>query len=82
MFICATGQDKHEQKVYIAIEWIFIGNIYTYRNSSFADNVHTPPHDVFDRKSTGLVTCGLIGNRKKKSNSADVISSFINKICT
>lgn len=51
-----------------------------YRNSSLADKVQTPPHDVFDRKSTGLVTCGFIGKRKKKSSSADVISSLISKI--
>lgn len=53
---------------------------YTNRNSSLDDNVQIPPHDVFDRNSTGLVTCGLMGKRKKKSNSVDVISSFINKI--
>lgn len=51
-----------------------------YLNSSFDDNVHIPPQDVWDKKSTGLVTCGLIGNRRKKSNSAVVISSPISKI--
>lgn len=51
-----------------------------YRNSSFDDNVQMPPQDVFDRKSTGLVTCGLIGKRKKKSNSPGVISSFVKSI--
>lgn len=53
---------------------------YTNRYSSLDDSVQIPPHDVFDRNSTGLVTCGLMGKRKKKSNSVDVISSFINKI--
>lgn len=27
-----------------------------HRNSSFDDNVQIPPHDVFDKNSTGLVT--------------------------
>lgn len=53
----------------------------SYRNSSLDDSVQMPPHDVFERKSTGLVTCGLMGNRRKKSNSAELISSFINRIC-
>lgn len=52
----------------------------TNLNSSFDDSVQMPPHEVFDRKSTGLVTCGLSGKRRKKSNSVDVISSLISNI--
>lgn len=55
--------------------------VQSYRNSSFDDKVQMPPQEVWDKKSTGLVTCGLIGKRKKKSNSVGEISSFISKIC-
>uniref|UniRef100_A0A1B0BD91 Uncharacterized protein n=1 Tax=Glossina palpalis gambiensis TaxID=67801 RepID=A0A1B0BD91_9MUSC len=41
------------------------------RNSSFEAKLQIPPHDKLERKSTGLVTCGLIGKRKRKSNSVD-----------
>lgn len=37
--------------------------------SSLDDKLLTPPQLESDKKSTGLVTCGIMGNLKKKSNS-------------
>lgn len=51
------------------------------RKSSLEAKLQMPPHAVFDRKSTGEVTWGLMGNRSKKSTSATEISSFIRRIC-
>uniref|UniRef100_A0A1A9ZDH3 Uncharacterized protein n=1 Tax=Glossina pallidipes TaxID=7398 RepID=A0A1A9ZDH3_GLOPL len=45
-----------------------------FRNSSFEAKLQIPPHDKLERKSTGLVTCGLMGKRKRKSNSVDKTS--------
>lgn len=50
------------------------------RNSSLAERLQMPPQLEFDRKSTGLVTCGLIGNLNRKSKSAGKTSSLVSKI--
>lgn len=51
-----------------------------FLNSSLVARLHTPPQLELDRKSTGLVKCGFMGKRKRKSKSAARISSFIKRI--
>jgi len=57
--------------------WAFLKS---YRNSSRVLSDRTPPQEVFDRKSTGEVTWGVIGNRSRKSRSGTDISSFAKSI--
>jgi len=64
-----------------AYKWFRSVIIIGYLKSSLEDKLRIPPQLESDRKSTGLVTCGIIGNRKKKSSSCGLISSFINRIC-
>ena len=40
-----------------------------FLNSSMADNDRTPPQLLLDRKSTGLMELGTVGNRSRKSSS-------------
>lgn len=48
-----------------------------FLNSSFPAREQMPPQLWLERKSTGLVTWGLTGKRRKKSRSAGEISSLI-----
>lgn len=50
-----------------------------FLNSSLPANEQMPPQLWFERKSTGLVTWGLMGKRRKKSSSAEVISSLMRR---
>lgn len=52
----------------------------SYRNSSLVARLLMPPQLVLVRKSTGEVTCGVMGNLRKKSSSPAVTSFRTNKI--
>lgn len=58
----------------------FSMSLSKFLNSSFVAKLHIPPQLEFERKSTGLVTCGFMGNLSRKSRSVDKISSFIKRI--
>ena len=40
-----------------------------------------PPQQWLERKSTGLTTLGMAGNRSRKSSSAGSICLFMSKTC-
>lgn len=51
-----------------------------YRNSSLLARLLIPPQLVLERKSTGEVRWGVMGNRRRKSNSVAVTSFLASSI--
>ena len=51
-----------------------------FLNCSMFDRALIPPHPMLERKSTGLVTFGMAGNRSRNSSSIGSICLLISKI--
>ena len=52
-----------------------------FRNCSMAERALMPPQQWLERSSTGLVTLGTAGNRRRKSSSAGSICLLISRTC-